>query len=106
MKHQEYLIIIPRQSLVTLPEYKQWRIDVLTRDQFECQHCQTEEDLCVHHIIEVERITTDYNIKTLKKVKRCRALWDLNNGQTLCRSCHTKLHAKKETLYTNLVSCQ
>jgi Zn finger protein HypA/HybF involved in hydrogenase expression len=27
--------------------------------------------------------------------KQCDALWDINNGMTLCEKCHRKQHKKK-----------
>lgn len=58
--------------------YRSWREAVLNRDFFECQKCGIDTDLEVHHII---------GFKNNKDV----AL-DLNNGITLCKSCHTNYH--------------
>jgi len=54
------------------------RYRALERDKFKCQHCNTCEDLHVHHI-------------------DCSGQGDnpnnsLDNLLTLCRGCHTKIH--------------
>lgn len=60
-------------------EYKEWRQKVFVRDNFTCQICnQVGGTLNAHHI------------KTFKKYPKLR--FDVNNGITLCESCHKKLH--------------
>jgi len=54
----------------------QWGLDVKKRDKFKCQHCGIEKDLHAHHIIPWKKDET----------KR----FDLENGITLCRSCHSR----------------
>lgn len=44
-------------------------------------------------------------IKTFDMAMECEELWNINNGQTLCRPCHTKTEnygekAKKWIKYT------
>lgn len=60
-----------------------WGLDVKTRDGFKCFGCKTEKDLHAHHIIPWKQ----------DESKR----FDLNNGITLCRSCHTKFERLFET---------
>ncbi len=56
-------------------EYKNWRNDVMKRDNYTCQKCgKRGGDLEVHHI------------KNFKNNKRC---FDLDNGITLCKTCHS-----------------
>jgi hypothetical protein len=72
------------QKLVThryTPEYHQWRKAVLKRDNETCQQCGSQENLQTHHI------------KSYAKFKELR--FDLDNGVTLCLSCHKKQHKKK-----------
>jgi hypothetical protein len=58
-------------------KYRQWRKNVLHRDNNTCTKCGvTEVPLQVHHIIPfVDKIDT---------------VFDIGNGQTLCRPCHIK----------------
>ena len=63
------------------PEYNQWRISVLERDKYTCQHCgQIGGRLEAHHI---------KNYKDFKKLRT-----DIDNGITLCKKCHKKTHKK------------
>jgi len=64
------------------PEYQQWRITVLERDKYTCQHCEaTGGRLVVHHI------------KTFKMNPELRLSPD--NGIVLCNTCHEKLHLSR-----------
>ena len=53
-----------------------WKALCLIRDDFKCQYCGSTFDLQVHHIIS----------RVKKSVK-----YDLENGITLCKRCHTKI---------------
>lgn len=60
-------------------EYKQWRKSVFTKDKYTCQHCgKTGGNLNAHHI------------KPFSLYPDMR--FDVNNGITLCRECHIKIH--------------
>ncbi len=56
------------------PELYQWRKRVLARDGFACQDCGARTNLEAHHI---HPWSTHPDLRT-----------ELDNGQTLCRSCH------------------
>lgn len=66
-------------------EYKKWRRDVFVRDQFSCQKCG-------HRFIKI----VAHHIKSFSDYKELR--FDVDNGQTLCRSCHISIH-KPRRLY-------
>lgn len=57
-----------------------WRKKCLELDNHECRWCQSKERLEVNHIIPIRQIR-DINL-----------LGDVNNGITLCRKCHNKIH--------------
>jgi len=80
--------ITHRNSLIRKSiEYIEWRKDVYKRDNWTCQECKKKtKDIIAHHI------------NLFSEFPDLR--FDINNGVTLCRSCHFKLHRKlnKEAL--------
>jgi len=66
-------------------EWKQTRQLVLLRDNYLCQSCLKQDRVVpavmVHHIVELKQ---DWN-------KRL----DLNNLESMCNSCHNKVHGKR-----------
>lgn len=64
-------------------EYKEWRNKVFERDNYICQNCGYNAGgiLEAHHI------------KPFKSYKESRC--DVNNGITLCKYCHRKIHTKR-----------
>lgn len=78
-------------------EHRQWRSDVFTRDNFTCQECGDNRggNLAAHHIKEFSKILEEHQIKTLEQAIACEELWNINNGRTLCKTCHEGLHKKK-----------
>lgn len=66
-------------------KYKQWRNAVYFRDRFHCQRCQKhceEKNIVAHH---VKSFTTHEHLRFI-----------VNNGITLCRSCHLNLHKEED----------
>jgi len=58
------------------PELYQWRKAVLERDHYTCQDCGSNEGILAHHI----KAVIDYP----------EAIFDLDNGLTLCTKCHKR----------------
>jgi ribosomal protein L37AE/L43A len=62
-------------------EYKEWKKQVLKRDNYTCKKCGSKINIVVHHII---------------RFRNCRdnpqLLYDINNGITLCKKCHEIEH--------------
>ena len=75
-------------------EYRQWRSDVFTRDNFTCQICGDDRggNLQAHHKISFSDILNKYEITTYDEAINCEALWNINNGVTLCEKCHIDIH--------------
>ena len=79
-------------------KYRQWRSDVFTRDNFTCINCGAtkiylEAD---HYPIMFVEIRDAYNLQTLEQAFECEALWNINNGRTLCKECHKKIGRRKK----------
>lgn len=79
-------------------EYRQWRSDIFTRDNFTCQKCGDAigGNLVAHHIVEFADIIERYEITTLEEALKCEELWNINNGQTLCDDCHIEEHNERQ----------
>lgn len=72
--------------------YRQWISDIFTRDNFTCQGCwKRGGELEAHHSPkEFSVIFKENNIKCLDDAIDCDEFWNINNGITLCVSCHNK----------------
>lgn len=72
-----------------MPEYKQWKSDVLKRDNWTCQTCGKRGCILeVHHSYELFKIIKEEKINTIIDARNCNKIWDINNGVTLCQECH------------------
>lgn len=69
--------------------YRQWRSDVFTRDDYTCQFCgEKGGSINADHIKPFAVILNKYSIKNINDAENCAELWNINNGRTLCISCH------------------
>jgi hypothetical protein len=70
-------------------QYRQWRSDIFTRDDFTCQICFFRGlKINADHIKPFAKILEENNIQNLEDALNCAELWNINNGRTLCISCH------------------
>lgn len=86
-------------------EYKQWRLNVFQKDNWTCQECgKRGVYLNIHHYPrEFYQILENNNIKTLIGALHCKELWDIDNGVTLCRSCHEFTKPGRPKICTNVL---
>ncbi len=70
-----------RQSVIMSSEYRVWRKLVVDKDGWKCVLCGKKTSLVAHHI------QCYWEYPELR--------FDLDNGITLCRSCHTNVHLNK-----------
>lgn len=59
-------------------KYKNWKKQVLIRDNYTCQRCGNKENLVVHHI---EKFSENKQLR-----------FNVDNGITLCQKCHKEVH--------------
>lgn len=75
--------LVERKGVRHSSNYKRWRFDVFARDQFTCKKCGDKRggNLNAHHI------------KHFADFPDLR--FDINNGVTLCTTCHKEVHKAK-----------
>lgn len=71
-------------------EYKLWRKQVFKRDNYACVFCGDSKggNLEADHIKPFAVLLREFNINIFEEALECEELWDINNGRTLCKSCH------------------
>ena len=80
----------------------QWRLNIFQRDSFTCQSCKEKGGkLNAHHKVRFRKLFSDF-MKIFNPEKDLYIqlvsfphMWELENGVTLCRSCHNSLHSKE-----------
>lgn len=72
----------PRHKVLMSQEYKDWRMSVFRRDNFTCQECGDKSGRGYDVVLNAD------HIKPYALYPESR--FDINNGRTLCVSCHRK----------------
>ncbi len=81
-------------SIRQMTENRKWMDAVKSRDG-KCLRCGSAVDLESHHKEELADLIARLDIKSRDDARRHAAvLWDLNNGETLCRPCHYSEHGR------------
>ena len=81
-----------RGKIYNLFEWHQWRSVIFKRDDFTCVLCRKRgEHLEVdHYPKKFGWIIEENKIQSIEDAINCFELWNINNGRTLCLSCHLK----------------
>ena len=73
-------------------EYREWRRRVFKRDDYTCRNCfKRGGKIEANHIVPFAFLFWKYDIKTLEEAKKCKELWRVSNGKTLCKDCHRQI---------------
>lgn len=75
-------------------ENRIWSQRVRERDG-KCLWCGATENLDADHIKPLVELLEEYRITNREQARNCKELWDINNGQTLCKKCHCKKDNRK-----------
>ena len=103
-----------KEKIKVSKEYLKWRGDVLDRDNYTCQICKNSGlKLEAHHIVEFSKLFKWF-CETYKKyspfedINKLARLaiafapfWDIDNGTTFCKECHTEYHRGLTSLNLN-----
>lgn len=76
LRHNSHKKVMIRYS----PEYRTWKLAILSRDGYKCTRCQNPGNIA-HHI---------KGFSTYPELR-----FKVNNGTTLCQSCHKLYHYKR-----------
>ena len=82
------------KSIRGMNENRKWSQAVRARDGV-CTDCGTTENLEADHIVPLATLLKVHKITNNDEARECKELWDINNGITLCRSCHCKKDGRK-----------
>jgi 5-methylcytosine-specific restriction endonuclease McrA len=82
------------KSIRLMNENRKWMDAIKARDG-KCLVCGITDNLESHHIIPLAVLIENYNIKNRGEARNCFALWDLENGMTLCSKHHYQVHGRK-----------
>ena len=77
-----------------LKKYIVWRTTIFERDNWTCQTCRNRGNVIAHHIKFFAIILDEYKVLNIEDAEKCKELWDINNGVTLCPECHKIVHKK------------
>ena len=92
-------------TIRNLPEYKKWRKAVFDRDGYACQFCGDKNSkgnkvyIQADHINPFSVILLENNISTAGEAIKCDELWNVSNGQTLCKKCHKQTDTYGKSVY-------
>ena len=76
-----------------MTENRKWT-DAVKDSDGQCLRCGSIENLESHHVISLSELITLHNIKNTDDARKTPELWNLDNGQTLCRRCHYAEHGR------------
>jgi len=80
-------------SIRQMHENRKWMESVKGRDK-KCV-CGSIKNLEAHHLIPLKLLLEIHKITNRDEARRCKQLWDIKNGITLCRKCHYKIDNRK-----------
>lgn len=81
------------QSIRRMTEHRRWAEAVRARDGA-CVRCGSTEALESHHKRLFSDLLREHGIASRDDARKCAALWDISNGETLCQEHHYKTHGR------------
>ncbi len=90
------------QSIRRMTEYRRWSEAVRARDR-RCVKCDSTEGLESHHKRLFSDLLAENEITSRDDARKCAALWDTDNGETLCQEHHYEAHGRNYANQRNAV---
>ena len=84
-----------RKEIETMPIYKRWRQDVFKKCGNKCQMCGINTNMEIHHDPSFYMLLKQNNINSTEKAFECKQLWNVENGEVLCKECHSKMESSE-----------
>lgn len=81
------------RSIRQMTEHRRWSLAVRARDGC-CVRCGSVENMESHHRDELAALISRHGITNRSEARQCAALWNIENGITLCRRCHYAEHGR------------
>lgn len=88
-KDARYIVV--KDAIRNSVRLARWSRDVRMRDGV-CQKCGASVGITAHHIHGLKKMVVEFGITNPDEALKCDALFDVNNGITLCRNCHDDVH--------------
>jgi len=87
-----------KRAIRTMGEYNRWRENIFKRDDYTCQECGDRGVYLHvdHYPIPFAELIKVNNITNLEEACNCRALWNQDNGRTVCKKCHYRITFGKD----------
>jgi len=82
------------RSIRQMTENRNWQKAIKERDKH-CMSCGSKNELEAHHIVSIAEIIEKNGIKNRQDARKCKELWNLDNGVTYCKKCHYKKHGRR-----------
>lgn len=88
-KDARYIVV--KDAIRNSVRMARWSRAVRERDGV-CQECGAVVDITAHHVHGLKQMVVELGITNPEEALKCDALFDVNNGVTLCQRCHDKHH--------------
>lgn len=91
-----------RKEIEAMPKYANWKNAVLAKNGTKCEICGKTENLEIHHRQSFYSIIQACQIKNIVQAFEINALWEIDNGSVLCKTCHNQTTSSKYRKQNNL----
>lgn len=84
-----------RKEIEAMPKYANWKNAVFSKIGMICEMCGGTKNLEIHHRQSFHSIIQACQIKNTVQAFENNALWEIDNGSVLCKTCHNQTTSSK-----------